>query len=88
MNNNVELIDDNYVFKCPHCDMFIQVHKDHINCRIFRHAVYKNTYQPINPHAPKQECDALLEGNHVYGCCKPFRLVFSNEIFVEACDYI
>lgn len=88
MDNKVELIDNDYIFKCPHCDMYIQVHKDQVNCKIFRHAVYKNNYSPVNPHAPKQECDMLVETGQVYGCCKPFRLVFSNDIVVEICDYI
>lgn len=57
---------------CPHCQGGIFI--EEINCRIFRHAVYKETNEPICPHAPQEECVRLVESGKVYGCGKPFRL--------------
>lgn len=61
-------------FFCPHCDGKIEVEIGQLNCRIFRHAYYKNSYRQIPPHAPKAQCDKLVAGNKVYGCAKPFRI--------------
>jgi hypothetical protein len=73
---------------CPHC--FCQVEIQEINCAIFRHGIYKQTYQQIPPHSSKQECDRLIENNEIWGCGKPFRLVKNNTDHYEAiiCDYI
>lgn len=68
---------------CPHCADLIII--EQLNCCIFRHGVKKDTFQPINPHAKKQECDYLVENNLIYGCGKPFR-VTNNK--AEICDYI
>jgi hypothetical protein len=78
--------DQFYFVTCPHCMGLIGVLKSELNCRIFRHAILKSTLQPINPHATKEICDALIQNNLIYGCGKPF---FINEK-VEAviCDYI
>jgi len=57
-----------------------------LNCHIFRHAVYKETGEPIPPHAPKEECDRLFDNGLIYGCGKPFRINGNNDI--EVCDYI
>lgn len=73
------------VTQCPHCQGTIIVQRSEINCAIFRHAVYRATLQPINPHAAKVECDQLVEQNQVWGCAKPFRLM--NDVAV-ACEYI
>lgn len=75
--------------KCPHCDSYILIYKNEINCGIFRHGIYKNTGMQINPHAEKTECDNLYNNNLIYGCGKPFRINKSNDIHnVEICDYI
>lgn len=55
---------------CPHCGLSSYI--DAINCKIFRHAVYKNNFQFIPPHAPEQVCRELVEKDQVYGCAKPF----------------
>lgn len=69
---------------CPHCGGMVVV--DQLNCRIFRHAVYKSTGQQVPPHASKAECDALVKEGKVYGCGMPFRV---NEHGVaEKCGYI
>ena len=69
---------------CPHCDLFVWI--EEINCRIFRHAVYKHNGEPIHPHSPQIECEALVREDKVFGCAKPFRLNSLNE--PEICDYI
>lgn len=56
-----------------------------IKCTIFRHGVYKGSMEPINPHSPKDVCDALVSSGKIWGCGKPFK--FDGNI-VEICDYI
>ena len=63
---------DYIIVVCPHCTDFIMIYKNEINCRIFRHAVYKSG-DNVNPHLNKIECDRLYQNNEIYGCCKPFR---------------
>ena len=74
---------DYLVIECPHCHDSIIIYKNEINCRIFRHAVFKNGEQ-INPHASKEECERLV--GSIYGCGKPFQLNEKDE--PEICDYI
>lgn len=33
------------IINCPHCDSKILINK--INCKIFRHGVYKDTFTPL-----------------------------------------
>ena len=78
-----------YVFTCPHCQGSIIVERNELNCRIFRHGVYKQTGQPIPPHAPKEECDRLVTSQMIDGCGKPFRVEGEHEtIRAIPCDYI
>lgn len=91
MDDNIKGIDmiDSIVFPCVHCDGMIQVFKNEFNCCIFRHAIFKDTREQINPHTPKEICDKLIEENKVEGCAKPFRIVIEGaKIYVEKCDYI
>ena len=93
MNNSVIYDENNgyYIFKCPYCDLNIQVIKTELNCLIFRHGILKKDFTPINPHLSKSECDRLAEEDLIYGCGKPFRLLRNteNEIYkVEICNYI
>jgi hypothetical protein len=77
-----------FFISCPHCLQFVEI--EQINCGIFRHAVFKSSGQQVPPHLSKEECVKLLELNEVFGCCKPFRLVQSNDnsyVAVE-CGYI
>ena len=69
---------------CPHCQMFVWI--EQVNCRIFRHAVYKENNEPIPPHSSEDECRRLVAENKVWGCGKPFRLSETYE--PEICDYI
>jgi len=81
--------DDTYVFDCPRCGVLIQVARAETNCRIFRHAVYAGTVDPIPPHTPRDECERLVAGGLVVGCAGPFRLVLeADPPYAEACGYI
>jgi len=74
---------------CPHCEGQIQVNTTEINCGIFRHGIYKKNWTGLNPHETKSECERLVRTGEVFGCAKPFRLVYENrEVRVERCDYI
>ena len=79
-------MDALYLLTCPHCNTYVIVHNTELNCRIFRHGVYRDSKEPIPPHLPKKECDRLLSENLIYGCGKPFRVTESMEAIV--CDYI
>jgi hypothetical protein len=76
--------------QCPHCSEYIIVNQRDLNCHIFRHAVYKNSMLPIDPHAPETTCHALIQSEQVFGCAKPFKVMKSMEGVYSAviCDYI
>ena len=40
------------IVNCPHCNEFIII--EEINCKIFRHGVFKNTRIQIDPHSSKK----------------------------------
>ena len=85
------ILDQDYLFfECPSCFTGIQVHISQINCRIFRHAAYKNTLTPIHPHAPKEVCEMLVQTGQVYGCAKPFMLGLDSngDFVVSECEYV
>ena len=85
----VILNEDFYFFLCPHCKEEIIVKKDEMNCKIFRHAVYKHNFEQVNPHLPYDQCKYLLDNDKVFGCCKPFQIIFEdNKLFAQICDYI
>jgi hypothetical protein len=71
-----------HTFPCPHCGGYIQVQKNQINCKIFRHGVKKNMTQ-IPPHSTKAQCDAYLKSGNVYGCCKPFLFDGTNAVATD-----
>lgn len=68
---------------CPHCGDYVEILE--LNCRIFRHGVYKKNMTQINPHMPRPDCEALITNNEIYGCGKPFKVVDAK---AESCDYI
>jgi hypothetical protein len=80
----------NLLLKCPHCDDFVEITE--INCAIFRHGVFKDNLQQINPHLSKIECDNLINNNLIYGCGKPFKIIKKenqNDTYeLIICDYI
>ena len=80
---------------CPHCINLLEVNISEINCAIFRHGIYKNTMKQIDPHASKEVCDDLVKKNEIYGCGKPFKMLYNNTYinnvggyYTEECDYI
>jgi hypothetical protein len=77
-------------FECPHCLDYIQVNVNDLNCMIFRHAVHKESFNQINPHASKIECENHIQLNDVYGCSKPFKITINhlNIYSISKCDYI
>ena len=77
--------DGMYVFSCPHCRGTIMVSPAEVACKIFRHAVMKETGAPINPHTTQEECERLVATDAVRGCAKPFR--FDGET-VDVCGYV
>ena len=83
--------DDSYIFECPQCNLLIQVKRNEINCKIFRHAILKSSNQQINPHSSKDYCEELITNDLVYGCAKPFCIKVDKNnvpIYVESCGYI
>jgi hypothetical protein len=73
------------IFVCPHCEMSILIEKEDYNCCIFRHGVYKNTYNQMNPHESKENCEKLVD--EIIGCGKPFRIDRETDKIL-VCDYI
>lgn len=72
---------------CPNCGFYVEI--DQINCGIFRHGVFKNNNQQLNPHASKIICDHVVANDLIYGCGKPFQIVNDGADFVAIkCDYI
>jgi hypothetical protein len=71
------------IVQCPHCNDYVYI--EQLNCRIFRHACYKNG-EPIPPHSTKEECDRLVASGQVFGCAKPFQIL--DDGTVKICDYI
>ena len=61
-----------------------------LNCRIFRHAVFKATLQPIHPHAPREMCEQLVADGLVFGCAAPFQVVTQPDgaLTAVSCEYI
>ena len=81
---------DKLIFQCPNCLDFVIVFKSDLNCKIFRHAVYKNNHQQINPHTPEPVCKQLFSLGKVFGCAKPFKIIqiSDNTYEVQSCEYI
>lgn len=79
---------DIYV-ECPHCTGIFIVSQSDINCRIFRHFVFKDTLQQLNPHAPKAECDRVVEESLGYGCARPIELISNGHggWIAKKCEY-
>ncbi len=74
---------------CPNCNEYIIINKNELNCKIFRHGVYKHNYIQIDPHLNKNECDRLKKENLIYGCGKPFQIKeIENKLVSLKCDYI
>ena len=75
------------IVTCPHCFNSVEILE--INCAIFRHAIYKDTFKQIDPHLSKERCDYLIKTEQVFGCGKPFKLIKGENSFKTViCDYI
>ena len=81
---------DYTIVNCPHCNEYVFVYLNELNCHIFRHGIFKNNNKQIDPHLSKKECDKLFKENKIYGCGKPFKIKYINEqkYIAEKCDYI
>ena len=85
---------NDYIFiECPHCKEYIFVLCSEMNCKIFRHGVYKSSYEQIDPHMKKDECDRLKKEDLIFGCGKPFKidhvgLGLGLVWIAQICDYI
>jgi DNA-directed RNA polymerase subunit RPC12/RpoP len=80
-------IETDIIVACPHCKEYVSIAK--LNCRIFRHAVLKNTNTQIDPHASKERCDEYVKNNAIHGCGKPFEIIQEGTEFKAIiCDYI
>jgi hypothetical protein len=77
----------NLIIHCPNCNDPVII--EQLNCKIFRHGVFKNDNIQINPHASQIECENYVSNGLIYGCGKPFKIIESyNSFDVEVCDYI
>jgi len=71
------------LYKCPHCYGEVQIIE--MNCKIFRHGIYKKNNQQLDPHASEKICKQVFEEGLIYGCGKPFTIVENKAV---KCDYI
>ena len=78
----------NNIILCPHCQEYIIIQE--LNCKIFRHGIFKISGEQIPPHSIKLDCDKYIENNEIYGCGKPFRIdiLENGDWKVEICEYI
>jgi hypothetical protein len=83
----------NLVVQCPHCKYHILI--EELNCRIFRHGVFKINGTQINPHASKELCDYYINNKLILGCSKPFQIIPNkhsknndDQFIAVICDYI
>ncbi len=78
--------ETNIVVVCPHCSEHILI--EQLNCCIFRHGVLKETGAQMDPHANKEVCEYYKANDKIYGCGKPFKVVFMMSYIAIGCDYI
>ena len=72
-DNSCNIFEDKEInINCPHCNEQIFIMLSEINCNVFRHGIYKETFQQMDPHTPKEDCDYLANNNLIIGCGKPF----------------
>lgn len=75
--------------ECPHCGGGIEVLVAQLNCRIFRHGVFRDSGLPIHPHLSQSDCEQLVASERIYGCGKPFQIVtVLGKETTRKCDYI
>lgn len=75
------------VLLCPHCQNPFIMEK--LNCGIFRHGIYKDSNNQMNPHSSEEICNKVVQEDLIYGCGKPFQIVQEKgQYIVKICDYI
>ena len=83
---SVNILD--IVVICPHCKDPILIQE--LNCGIFRHGIYKHNGQQIDPHAKKEICDQLIANDLIFGCGKPFQILYQldSTFKIVICEYM
>ena len=76
-------VPEQSVIVCPHCKEYIVIQE--LNCGIFRHGVIKTTGEQVPSHASKEECEAYIQQDLIYGCGKPFEIRNQK---IRICGYI
>lgn len=77
------------ISECPHCNFLVFLEIKDLNCRIYRHGVYKENYKQIDPHLNQEKCEELSNKNLIYGCGKPFKVISTNnDYYLVKCKYI
>jgi len=82
---------DPLVFACPQCGGTVVVQRSEVNCKIFRHGVFRATGEPVPPHASEAECSEWTKTESIWGCGKPFHLVPDSDtgaLVAKTCGYI
>lgn len=80
--------DPMHIFTCPQCRSLACIYQKDINCGIFRHACYKDSQNPVDPHMKKEDLDKLIKEDKIYGCGKPFEAkLVDGKIVAKVCDY-
>ena len=75
--------------KCPHCEHIVMLPLLELNCKIYRHGVYKQTLLQIDPHMNRVDCDRLFREGLIYGCGKPFKIIMEEDKYkIEKCKYL
>ena len=69
MNNNI-----NISYKCPHCNILVELDKNTFNSKIFRHGIYKNNFKKIDIKLTNLECKLLSQKGLIIGCGKLFQI--------------
>ena len=84
----IQYIDEDkcYFFKCPHCELAIQVDKNQVNCHIFVHGQIKSTGEQVNPHSSLEQCEYLIKNDLIHGCGKPFKFFRDDEDEISYAD--
>lgn len=81
------------ILECPHCNGVIIVLEKQLNCKIFRHGIFKKNGIQIDPHLKKNECEKLIRDKTIWGCGKPFKVIEiikdqQKIYYTKICDYI
>lgn len=57
---------------CPYCDGKVEILE--LNCRIFRHGIFKETGRQIGQHLKEDFVNKLLNENKIWGCGLQFKI--------------